>query len=188
MSRISQESTASSVKQDTEISLKVKLLVVVFAISLAPFSLDIGIIPVTLQTLMLFTTAVILSPIEALSFGFIYLLLGALGFPVFAEFSSGFEKLIGPTAGFLWAFPIICLFISWDVRKRTSSFLRLISSFLKAHVLLLIPGFGILFLALPEADLLNILISLLPGLVIKSILGPVLVIGIKRLFTSKYFR
>ena len=41
----------------------------------------------------------------------IYLLLGAVGVPVFANFKGGFHVLIGPTGGFLLSFPIMTVFI-----------------------------------------------------------------------------
>lgn len=165
--------------QISEISTKYKFIIAIVAIGLAPFSLDIGEIPVTFQTLMLFTAAVFLKPTEALFFGFGYLLLGAIGVPVFAGFESGFAKLFGSTAGFLWAFPFICLFISWVIQFHRTKFIWLVVAFLLAHVVLLLPGFLILFLTLENTDLIRILTSLLPGLIVKSILGPVLVTGIQ---------
>ena len=35
---------------------------------------------------------------------FLYLMLGAVGLPVFAGFGSGMSVLVGPSAGFLWGF------------------------------------------------------------------------------------
>lgn len=163
----------------SEISNRHKFVIAVLAMGLAPLSIDLGEIPVTFQTLMLFTAAVFMKPTEALIFGFGYLVLGAIGVPVFAGFESGYEKLFGATAGFLWAFPFICLFISWMVQKRRAKFTWLVTSFLMAHILLLLPGFIILFISLENTDLIRVLSSLLPGLIVKSVLGPVLVTGIQ---------
>ncbi len=61
-------------------------------------------IPFTLQTLALFLIAGLL-PLSASLFSVsAYLLLGAVGLPIFSGFSGGFGVLFGPTGGFLLGF------------------------------------------------------------------------------------
>jgi biotin transport system substrate-specific component len=43
----------------------------------------------------------------------IYLLLGAAGLPVFAQLRGGLSILLGPTAGYLWAFPLAAAVAGW---------------------------------------------------------------------------
>ncbi len=51
-----------------------------------------------------------------------YLLLGAIGLPVFANRMAGFSILVGPTAGFLWGFILSAVLIGWlAARYRTSN-------------------------------------------------------------------
>lgn len=84
----------------------------------AQVAIPVGPVPVTLQMLFVFLAGYLLDVAGAgLSMG-LYLLLGAMGLPVFARFSGGFVHLFGPTAGYLWAFPLCALAIAC-LRRRT---------------------------------------------------------------------
>ena len=56
--------------------------------------------PVTLQTLFALLAAAILPPVMALLSVIAYLLLGAIGLPIFTT-GGGFAAMLGPTGGFL---------------------------------------------------------------------------------------
>ena len=45
----------------------------------------------------------------------IYVLLGAIGIPVFANFSGGLSCIVGPTGGFILSFPIMAWIIGLGV-------------------------------------------------------------------------
>lgn len=49
---------------------------------------------------------------------FIYLLLGAIGIPVFAGFSGGFTALIGPNGGYLIGFLLMSIVISISAKSK----------------------------------------------------------------------
>ena len=71
---------------------------------LAPLSVPVGPIPVSLTNLVLCFSVVLLGKKKA-SFSFlIYLLMGLAGVPVFSGFSAGPAKLVGPTGGYLLGF------------------------------------------------------------------------------------
>jgi biotin transport system substrate-specific component len=70
----------------------------------AAIQVPLGPIPFTLQTLMLILILLVLTPTEALVAVGGYLVLGAVGLPVFAGFRGGFGVLLGPTGGFLTGF------------------------------------------------------------------------------------
>lgn len=71
---------------------------------LAQVSIPVPPVPFTGQTLAIGLVATILgSRLGTLSVG-VYLLIGAVGVPVFANFSGGFAKLVGPTGGYLIGF------------------------------------------------------------------------------------
>jgi biotin transport system substrate-specific component len=38
-------------------------------------------------------------------------LIGIVGFPVFAGFRGGLAQLVGPTGGYLWAYPLMAALI-----------------------------------------------------------------------------
>lgn len=70
-------------------------------------------IPFTLQSLAVFVIAAFLDWRQSIICLGLYLLIGALGLPVFAEGSSGFEKIMGPSGGFLIGFLCSGTFISY---------------------------------------------------------------------------
>ena len=63
----------------------------------------------------------------------IYLLLGAVGLPVFSGFQGGFGVLLGPTGGYLWGFPAACL-VFWLFEKKLPQWLLLILGMLTCYV------------------------------------------------------
>ena len=72
---------------------------------LSQFTIPFGPIPLTLQTLMIGIIGTIYKPNHAFVTVCLYLLLGFLGFPVFAGGAGGASHFLGPTAGFLLFFP-----------------------------------------------------------------------------------
>jgi biotin transport system substrate-specific component len=82
-------------------SLFAALLALVAQISIPlPFSP----VPVTGQTFGIFLVGALLGGKWGAVSVLIYLLLGAVGLPVFHQFQGGLHILFGPTGGFLWGF------------------------------------------------------------------------------------
>lgn len=79
------------------------LCVALLAVS-AWVSVPLGPIPFTLQTMALALILAVLDRPTAILAVAVYLLLGAIGLPVFSGFSGGVMRLVGPTGGFLWGF------------------------------------------------------------------------------------
>jgi biotin transport system substrate-specific component len=63
-------------------------------------------VPMTLQPLAVLVVGGLLGAVGGLSALVLYLLLGVLGLPVFAGGASGALHLLGPTGGYLLAFPV----------------------------------------------------------------------------------
>lgn len=63
-------------------------------------------VPMTLQPLAVLAVGGLLGPAAGVSALVLYVALGALGLPVFAGGGSGALHLIGPTGGYLLAFPV----------------------------------------------------------------------------------
>lgn len=66
--------------------------------------MPLGPIPFTLQMFAITFAIVVLSPKEAIAAITGYLLLGAVGVPVFSGMRGGIGVLAGPTGGFLWGY------------------------------------------------------------------------------------
>ncbi|MCL5288312.1 MAG: biotin transporter BioY [Acidobacteria bacterium] len=103
-------------------------------------------VPVTGQTFGVLLVAVLLGARRgALALG-LYLLEGAAGWPVFAPFGlPGAARLLGPTAGYLWAFPVAAFVTGW-LAERIESFsswsgkARLAGAVLVGHAVILSGG------------------------------------------------
>ncbi|MGI6045303.1 MAG: biotin transporter BioY [Eggerthellaceae bacterium] len=67
-------------------------------------TIPFGPVPFTLQTFAMTFAILVLTPREALSAIAGYLVLGAVGLPVFSGMRGGIGMLAGPTGGFLWGF------------------------------------------------------------------------------------
>lgn len=78
---------------------------------LAPIAVPVGPVPVTLATLGVYLAAGLLGPWRGIAAVGLYLALGAVGLPVFAGFSGGFQQLLGPTGGFLWGYLLCALMV-----------------------------------------------------------------------------
>jgi biotin transport system substrate-specific component len=63
-------------------------------------------VPMTLQPLAVLAVGGLLGPAAGVSALVLYIVLGALGLPVFAGGGSGALHLLGPTGGYLLAFPV----------------------------------------------------------------------------------
>ena len=97
----SRTSSASRTRTIALCGLSIALLTVS-----AWITIPLGPIPFTLQTFMLVFLVLSLTFRQSVITVFGYLLLGALGAPVFAGFKGGLGALMGPTGGFLIGFGI----------------------------------------------------------------------------------
>lgn len=94
--RVSQVSTL------TRVALMAAVLCV-----LSPFSIPVGVIPVSLSTFGLYLAVLIFGRRKATVVCIVYLLLGFAGMPVFSGFSGGPAKLFEPTGGYLFGYLLL---------------------------------------------------------------------------------
>jgi len=74
-------------------------------------------IPLSLGTLGVMLSCVLLPPKSSLLCTSLYLLLGFVGLPVFAGFTGGVGKLLGPTGGYLIGYLLLAGIGSYFVNK-----------------------------------------------------------------------
>jgi biotin transport system substrate-specific component len=84
---------------------------------LAQITIPLPLVPITGQTLAIGLAATILGSRYGSFSVILYLIIGSSGVPVFAEFSGGFSKLIGPTGGYLVGFLPTAFLIGWFMEK-----------------------------------------------------------------------
>lgn len=119
------------------------LTIFVGAIAMAAASqIDVPMVPVpmTLQTLAI----VLLGALAGARLGtaaiLLWLLVGAVGLPVFAGGASGLDRFTGPTAGYLVAFPIASAVTGLLVARGWTTAGRLFAAALVAHAICLLGG------------------------------------------------
>ena len=76
---------------------------------LAPFSIPIGVVPISFTNLAVYIALYVLGVKKGTISYVIYLLIGLVGVPVFSSFTSGPGKLFGPTGGYLIGFAFMAL-------------------------------------------------------------------------------
>ncbi|MCL2086072.1 MAG: biotin transporter BioY [Oscillospiraceae bacterium] len=110
-----------------------------------PFS---PLVPLSLGIVAVYSAAILLPPRCAIMSQICYLLLGAVGLPVFGGFMGGMSRLLGPTGGYLMVYPIMAAIISFalnsnyamqnETKKKT--FIRGTVSIVFSHLLLYVGG------------------------------------------------
>lgn len=89
---------------------------------LAQLTIPLPLVPITGQTLAIGLAATILGSRFGTISVLLYLFIGAAGVPVFAEFSGGISKLVGPTGGYLVGFVPAAFIIGWVLEKTSFTF------------------------------------------------------------------
>lgn len=78
----------------------------------SPWSIPIGPIPISLATFAIYCTAALSDWKTSICSVLIYILLGAIGLPVFSSFSGGAQIIVGPTGGYIIGYIPCSLVIS----------------------------------------------------------------------------
>lgn len=100
-------------------------------------------VPVSLQTLVVVLSGLLLGPWLGAAAQVTYLALGAAGAPVFAGGIPGFVAILGPTGGYLLAFPVAAFAagaVAGSARRGWSADARLLSAATFAGMLVLLFG------------------------------------------------
>lgn len=82
-------------------------------------------VPLTMQTFAITLIAIVLGAKNSALATLIYVLIGAIGIPVYANLKGGAGIVVGPTGGFLMTFPIMALLIGLgaDFYKKNKAWL-----------------------------------------------------------------
>ncbi len=83
-------------------------------------------VPMTMQTFAITLAAVILGSKKSAIATTVYILMGAVGLPVFAGFNGGIGALLGPTGGFIISFPIMAYIIGLGYDRKHSALTSII--------------------------------------------------------------
>ena len=90
-------------KNNTSALTQTALMTAIICV-LAPLSIPIGPVPISMATFVLFLSIYILGWKLATSSCILYILLGTVGVPVFSGYAGGLGKIMGPTGGYIIGF------------------------------------------------------------------------------------
>ena len=141
----------------------------------AQIVIPIGLVPITGQTFAVLLTGALLGSRLGAFAMIAYLIEGAIGFPFFAGGTGGLFHLMGPTGGYLIAFPAAAFITGafaehgWDRKFLTAVLAMAIGS-----VLIMLTGwawFSLVMRTSPVISVFDTVLKFIPGDIIKIVLA-----------------
>ena len=143
-------------------------------------ALPIGPVPISLQSLAVVLTGALLGAARGAMAVLLWLALAAVGLPLLAEGTGGWAKFVGPSAGFLLAFPVAAGFAGAMLRGRPGIGRALLVA-LAAHAICLLGGGAWLAAAIGPVKAWSVgVLPFLPGALAKSLAAAVVVRALSR--------
>lgn len=139
-------------------------------------------VPITMQTFAVMVVGAVFGwRLGGLTVAF-WLLQGAMGFPVFAPgAAAGIARFFGPTAGYLFAFPIAAMLTGWMVQKGFTGFAKGFAAMLAGNLLVLaIGGLWLAAMLGIEKGLALGVTPFIAGAFTKSVLGAAVLLAVTR--------
>ena len=137
-------------------------------------------VPMTMQTFAITLAAIVLGAKRGAIATSIYVLLGAVGIPVFANFTGGVHIIVGATGGFIISFPIMAYIIGKGVEYRGGIKGVFIVAIIMGMIINYIIGVFVFCLITGSSIMAGItacVIPFIPTSVIKGVVGGI--IGVK---------
>lgn len=165
------------------IGVVTSILVIMAQISIP---MPIG-VPITMQTFAVMLAGILLGPRKGTIAIFLYILLGAIGLPVFSNFRGGIQCLVGPTGGFLWSFPIMTWLTGLGIKYWPRRKILFVFTLLSGNIINLL--FGTAFFALLQkvpfsAAAATCLFPFIPATIFKIILVIIAGLNIRKRLKS----
>ncbi len=145
---------------------------------IAPLSIPVGEIPISLATFMIMFASSWLGWKKGVMATALYILLGCIGLPVFAGYKSGFVTLFGMTGGYIIGYLALAFFTGLKVEK---SWFKIVNMILGTIVLYLIGTIWFMFLTKMDlmASLMACVFPFLIGDALKIICAYLLTLKLK---------
>lgn len=98
-------------------------------------------VPLTLANFGVLLVGLTLGSRRGFAAAALYLGWGAMGLPVFASSGPGsITQMLGPTGGYLWAYPVVAFLAGWIAERGQESFTRNLLASISAEVVLFAAG------------------------------------------------
>lgn len=140
-------------------------------------------VPITMQTFAVMLAGIVLGSRKGTIATLIYILTGAIGLPVFSNFTGGFQCLVGPTGGFIISFPLMTWLIGRGTEYRTRFKGVFTLALIAGNVLNLLCGavlFSILQHVSFSAAVATCIVPFIPATILKIILAAVAGLNIRK--------
>ncbi len=134
-------------------------------------------VPMTLQTLFVLLAGGLLGPVAGASSQLLYLGLGLAGVPLFAGGGAGLPWLLGPTGGYLMAFPMAAALVG-GIAGKQGGIVRICAGMAAGTAVIFVTGAGWLSVVTdlaPGALFVAAVQPFLVGAVVKAAFGAVVV-------------
>lgn len=155
---------------------------------LAPFSIPIGPVPISLTNLVIYISLYLLGWKMATASYIVYILIGLAGLPVFSGFSGGPAKLAGPTGGYIVGFIPMAIIAGLTIRYFKNRFVQFVGMVVGTAVCYVFgtAWFCVLMDSTVAAALSTCVIPFIPGDILKMIaalaVGPAVKKSLKSAF------
>lgn len=127
-------------------------------------------VPMTMQTFAILLAGAVLGPWRGTAAVLLYLAAAAAGLPILSDGASGLAPFSGPTAGYLFAFPVAAALVG-AMFERARKSVPQVGLMIAAHILILTMGAGWLATSIGLTDALTYgAAPFLVGMVVKSVL------------------
>ena len=143
---------------------------------LSVITIPIGTIPISLSLFAIMLSAISLDAKKGVMSVVIYILIGALGIPVFSGFKGGFHILFGPTGGFIISYIFVSLIMSFASQKTNKKLTLFIFSLLSLAVCYIFGSFQ--YALIMKVSFYNSLFVCVYPFVVFDVLKAVLAINI----------
>ena len=98
-------------------------------------------VPLTLANFGVLLVGLTLGSRRGFAAAALYLAWGAMGLPVFSMVGpGGLAQLFGPTAGYLWAYPVVAFVAGWITERGAFGFVRNLAAGAVAEIVLFVGG------------------------------------------------
>ena len=140
-------------------------------------------VPFTMQTFAITLAGIVLGSKNGAIASIIYVMLGAIGLPVFANFTGGWQSIAGPTGGFILSFPLLAYLtgLGMELRSKWKGFS--IVNLIFGTCINLLCG-AMMFSAVTRSPLIAgftaCVIPFIPATIIKAVLAYVLGFNIRK--------
>ena len=171
-------------KEDISMMTKMALCVALLCISsYISIPLPFTAIMITAQPIIINLTALILKPKQSFLVVLVFLIIGAIGVPVFSGGGAGLAKLFGPTGGFLLGFLISAPLMSITKGTENNYIRYLISTICVGMPVIYIFGTAYMCISAKmdiKAALMAAVVPFIIGDIIKCVIGSTLAVALNK--------